>query len=59
MITRARVHCVLQTLYRRALVTPSSPPLDFLLLVSILPEPSLRELEKVKLGIRQGKHCRE
>ena len=29
--------------------TPPSPPLYFLPLVSVLPEPSLREIEKVKL----------
>ena len=30
--------------HRRALVTPPSPPLDFLLLISVFPEPLLCEL---------------
>ena len=53
------------TLQRRASITPPSPPLDFLLSISVFAEPSLRELlrlsyliisTKVKLGTRQGKH---
>ena len=35
------------TLHRRASITPPSPPLDFLLSISVFAEPSLRELLRI------------